>query len=469
MNVFRTDGTVSTVAAGTKAVTGLNSNTAYQFYPYYSEANNDIEWVDSSVTFPNQTGVAFGTNKYVSTTSTFATTGTWSVAFWAKIPDSTTQGWLSLGNPSSNGAATAVGIQIYGNAGTENIFLSVKGASSFTTQTVTNANLNDGNWHFIVVTFNGINTFDIYLDGLIVQTLGVTPAGTGFIWHLGMTQGISGAGLTANTYMSGTLSRVAYLNTILNSVSVGQLFQAGLNAGAASFDAAILAQSGIVNYWKLIETSGTVAADSAGSNTGTYTGSPTLNQSSEIYNPIGSPAIAWTFPSFGAAQAQSNIRRVALSSGALGASTPITGSAGGSGGGTPGTIAGGGCFSPDTKVKTSAGAVRFDKLRVGDLVLTANGTYRPILQVHQHNWTDDLLQMPGGLVTKLHPVLSEGKWVRAHQVFTETVPFKGVVWNLTIDTEDPTFEEIQLDSPTTEHSFVLENGHVAHNAGAVGK
>lgn len=45
-----------------------------------------------------------------------------------------------------------------------------------------------------------------------------------------------------------------------------------------AYSDAILAETGLVSYWKLDETSGTSAADSKGSNGGTYTNGPTLNQ-----------------------------------------------------------------------------------------------------------------------------------------------------------------------------------------------
>ena len=87
---------------------------------------------------------------------------------------------------------------------------------------------------------------------------------------------------------------------------------------------------------------------------------------------------------------------MAFSSGALGATTTVSGSNFGSGGGTPGTIGGGGCFEGSVRVRTSAGLKRFDEIQVGDLVKTAAGTFRPVLQVHQHEWHDDLLVMQGG-------------------------------------------------------------------------
>src|SRR5262252_7334381 len=45
-----------------------------------------------------------------------------------------------------------------------------------------------------------------------------------------------------------------------------------------SYATTILAEPSLVSYWQLAETAGTSAADSKGSNTGTYTGGYTLNQ-----------------------------------------------------------------------------------------------------------------------------------------------------------------------------------------------
>jgi len=48
------------------------------------------------------------------------------------------------------------------------------------------------------------------------------------------------------------------------------------------YSAAILGTGGLVNYWRLGEASGTSAADSKGTSTGSYVGSPTLNQTGAI-------------------------------------------------------------------------------------------------------------------------------------------------------------------------------------------
>lgn len=57
----------------------------------------------------------------------------------------------------------------------------------------------------------------------------------------------------------------------------------------ATYTAAVLAESSLVSYWRLGETSGTQAGDSKGVNTGTYTGGFTLNQSSPVKD--GNPSV----------------------------------------------------------------------------------------------------------------------------------------------------------------------------------
>lgn len=58
----------------------------------------------------------------------------------------------------------------------------------------------------------------------------------------------------------------------------------------ATYAAAVLAESSLVSYWRLGETTGTQAGDSKGVNTGTYTGGFTLNQVSPVKD--GNPSVA---------------------------------------------------------------------------------------------------------------------------------------------------------------------------------
>lgn len=46
--IYRADGTTTTIPAGTQAVTGLATITAYNFYPFWNEATSTLEWVSDA-------------------------------------------------------------------------------------------------------------------------------------------------------------------------------------------------------------------------------------------------------------------------------------------------------------------------------------------------------------------------------------------------------------------------------------
>jgi hypothetical protein len=93
------------------------------------------------------------------------------------------------------------------------------------------------------------------------------------------------AQLTANTPLT-TGNSYGYTVTATDN--------AGLSSGATNFnvtieryDEVVSATTGLVSYWRLNETSGTTAADSAGANTGTYTNTPTLGQATPLVGDSG--------------------------------------------------------------------------------------------------------------------------------------------------------------------------------------
>lgn len=61
---------------------------------------------------------------------------------------------------------------------------------------------------------------------------------------------------------------------------------------AGRYPATVLVTSGLVSYWRLDETTGTVAADSKGTNTGTYVAAPTLGAATAL---VGDNGTAVTF------------------------------------------------------------------------------------------------------------------------------------------------------------------------------
>jgi hypothetical protein len=135
------------------------------------------------------------------------------------------------------------------------------------------------------------------------------------------------------------------------------------------------------------------------------------------------------------------------------AATTTSGTGGGHGGG------GNPCFSPDTKVRTHRGDIPFSYIKVGDFVLTAKGTWRPVRFIKWSHWQGEAYDMGDGIVTPNHLLLKDGAWVPARDTgWYVPTEYDGRVGNLWIDA--PEGDE---SSPETEHSYTLASGVVAHN------
>jgi len=140
----------------------------------------------------------------------------------------------------------------------------------------------------------------------------------------------------------------------------------------------------------------------------------------------------------------------------FGAVTTASGGGGTGGGGGGGT--GHSCFSPNTKLNTQRGAIRFDELKPGDYVHTARGTLKQVLAVVHRPYKGEMRAMGDcEFVTPTHWLLKDGKWIPAKEVFSETLQYEGEIWNALVDAND------DWKQPNTEHSYQLANGQVAHN------
>ncbi|MHB8485498.1 MAG: hypothetical protein ACYDCM_07195 [Candidatus Acidiferrales bacterium] len=464
LTIYRTDGTQISIPNGSQAVTGLNANETYQFYPYYDEATATFKWVTTSdVSFPSFTLISLaGAGEVTTTTSLSLGTGNQSIELWFSTTTATTP--LVLLSTVQTGAPGSL-------IGNYQYHLSlVSGAIDFVitngagTETINSplSNYNDGNLHHVVAVVSTVSPFALlYVDGVLVNenfTAFGPTSHTGF-WRIG--RDFSG-------FATAKLSHVAtYDGVALSAGQVSLHYSAGLNTSQTAYENAV-ANDSPTSFWHLTETSGTTAADSAGTNTGTYAGTVTLNQSQAVDAGVGSPAYAWIQPSILTAQSQSLQGRSPLSAGSMSASTPATGTGGGSAGGSTGggSFGGGvtppqGCFSGNTKVKTQRGAISFSDLKVGDLVLTARKTWKPVARIIIHeNWSGLVHDMGNGqLITSNHPVLDRGEWKAAEHIFGGWSSSSQTVFNLEVQTES----DDDVRSPDSEHSFTLSNGLVAHN------
>jgi hypothetical protein len=471
-SIWYPNGTFDIPVAGSEIVVGLDSNTKYYFYPYWDSSLQEIVWIDNNtVTFPNIIGFkGNGTTGYATADTAVNGPPVFSVTIWAKMTagDTTTQPYLELSSPNVLGVATNIFFQLYSTGGNTIHAYIWNGAAPFNLGSATTV-LNDGFWHAITFTCAGVspNTYTLYVDGNIVIGPTASPASFGALtnmyWHIGACNGAAGWGLTTNTYATAVLAEAAVWSVSVPSSQVVEQSQSGLNIGQSQIETAIIS-SGADSLWPLNETSGTSIPDLIGTNTGTYRGTVTLNQSSVVYGAVGTPAIAWTQTTFIVNNFWQDQGHVPLSSGAMFASTTSSGDGGGSGGGSGG--GGGGCFSRDTLVKTKRGNVRFDELTTDDLVLTAKGTWKKIKSILTHNWTEPLRKLPlNGAGTPKHEVLSGFAerckfWDVLGNHYNKHVACDGKVMDLEVDTD----EDIRLKrSPSTERSYTLANGIVVHN------
>jgi hypothetical protein len=469
--IFRADGSITNIGAGTQAITGLAVSSTYYFYPYWRESDQTIQWLTpSDITIPNLVGVTLnGTTQFIQTTTgsfhSDNSAGQYSLELWMKTSAVTVQGLMSFSAPQGSGAKTGLDVQLLMESTGELRFTYVNASVVIKNVLTSGAGINDGTWHHIVVTFATGGTVTIYVDGTSKgsgATLGgPRTLGVNCWWHIGFAHGdATWPNTVTSAFFNGTLSHVAYYTTALSSTQVTTHVQTMTNFGQTLYDSVVAADTAIY-YWKLIDTSGTTAVDSAGTNTGTYQNTPTLNQSSAAISVIGTPQIAWPFQTFLASQGQNLKNRVPLSSGAMSAATPAAGiTGGGSGGGSGGGGSHGGCFSSNTRVKTWRGDIPIAEVVVGDLVLTAAGTWRPVVRVLEHEPCERTMcdMGAGELITLPHSVLAIDSWVPASELFDSRVSYEQVVFNLSISART-----LNALSPKTENSFTLTNGRVVHN------
>lgn len=323
--IYRADGTTTNVGSGSQAVTGLVAGETYNFLAYWNESTASLVWISSSnLANPLQTivGVNFqnsGSNSgYVSTANSITLSASYSVELWFNSTSSGEEGLIGFGPQTGilvdglleMGSVTAGEITFIGG----------------TTGSITSpATYNDGNWHHVVATYNGA-TLILYIDGVQVATGG--GSGTRAANFLRFAQDL-------NATENNTLAYCAFYNgLILSATQVTNHFDTMVVSGTASYAALVIAD-GVTNFWELQETSGTSAADSVGTNTGTYQNLFTLNQSQQIENSQGSPSIAWIGVPIQVVQ--TSVLQGHISIGILAASTPATGTGGGTGGGSGGS------------------------------------------------------------------------------------------------------------------------------------
>jgi RHS repeat-associated protein len=146
----------------------------------------------------------------------------------------------------------------------ENASLVFDNAGGLTLDGPTGLALNDGNWHYIAVTY-GSGVVTIYVDGQQTATASVTDTGT----SSGLIVGSDGA-----NNLNGSIDEVAVYPAALSQAQVTTHWETGLAASCPSTPttgyAGTVAGDHPLRYFRFGETSGSFAADSSGNCTGAY-------------------------------------------------------------------------------------------------------------------------------------------------------------------------------------------------------
>lgn len=173
--------------------------------------------------------------------SDYDLTGAISIAVWIKVDafDATWQAIICKGDSAW---------RLSRNANTNTLHFALTGVNPLSLNG--NVDVNDGQWHHVVCTYDG-STKRLYVDG----QLDVSASVTGSIATNDYAVLIGANGQAGNREWSGSLFDVRVYDYALTQQEVAELY-------------------GLVGHWKLDETAGTTAADSSGGgNDGTVDGS----------------------------------------------------------------------------------------------------------------------------------------------------------------------------------------------------
>jgi hypothetical protein len=227
---------------------------------------------------PNQTGalngdanpaVTFnGTSQYAGVPYDAALNpAQFSLEAWAK-PTGGAGNWRAVaGTWSDDLSSTARGVGIWANGSNQWTVWAGNGTSPSTV--VTGPAITTNTWAHLVATYDG-TTLRLYVNGILAGS-----STGGFTANTSGPLGISAFNYPTagwNDFFPGQIDEVALYSSALSQTRV----QAHYLLGRAHRD--VVLDTVPVSYWRLGESSGTSAADSKGSNTGTYTNGPTLTQ-----------------------------------------------------------------------------------------------------------------------------------------------------------------------------------------------
>ncbi|SDO31354.1 PKD repeat-containing protein [Nakamurella panacisegetis] len=205
---------------------------------------------------------------------------------WVKTTSSSGGAILALGN-AATGTSTVTDRVLYMDNSGRILF----GVNNGTPQAISSVSTyRDGVWHHVVATLGGDGS-SLYVDGIRVarnSALNSASASAGY-WRIGGDNLTGWPNKPTSNYLSAGIDEAAvYPRTLTAQQIAAHAVAGGKSIPAAPTDpyAAAVFNDGAETYWRLGETSGTVAADSGifANKPGTYRGGFTLNQPGAIAN-----------------------------------------------------------------------------------------------------------------------------------------------------------------------------------------
>jgi len=283
---------VTAAAAGTANAYNmavLDSQPKYYWPLNEASGSSAIDWVagnDVSLaggTTRGQTGQVQNATSF--STSFNGTTGTGGSSVSEVGPNVlSVEAWFQT-TSTAGGKIVGFGNNASGNSGSydRHLYINGTGQVSFgvypgTTRTVTSgAGLNDGAWHHVVGTMNGTGMV-LYVDGVRVGSRSDTTTGQSYsgYWRIGGDSLGSWPAAGSSGYLNGRIADVAIYDTAMSRDMVNAHWTASgrpsalPTAPADAYGAAVYDLDPTL-YWRLGETTGTVARDSGrDGSTGTY-------------------------------------------------------------------------------------------------------------------------------------------------------------------------------------------------------
>jgi len=163
-----------------------------------------------------------GSNDYIESSSSGITGNqNRTISVWAKATSANNKTIICLGEKTGTATASRFGIILRDSQKIQIITYAndVIFDSSFNWGTI---NLNDGNWHHYLVTFESGNTFKLYVDNTYIglKTASASSLNTGS----GLFIGAASYGAGPQRFFDGLIDEVGIWNTVLTSTQVAEIY-----------------------------------------------------------------------------------------------------------------------------------------------------------------------------------------------------------------------------------------------------